>query len=163
MMSELVSKHENRNSILVHEPHGLKKMSEIILEFVQEDFEVDQTFEDKQKIITSAILAWNLSLFNPLRRIIEMRKLCSQVKVEGKDAVGALKFLMGALIRRKQKMFPDVKRLIIDYQFFELKRPGDCHLNVVSTVLKNSKADRSGIPRLKEILSDLEGKTSLSP
>src|SRR5688572_8954747 len=56
-------------SILIRNPEaiGMRKMSEVLLEFADPYLEHAHSFEDQQKTLTFAVIAWNLSLMGPIK------------------------------------------------------------------------------------------------
>jgi hypothetical protein len=141
--------------ILIRDPQGLRKMSEILLEFAEPFLNQVYSFEHQEKVIMLAALAWNLSLLGPLSRMLELRKIKKTLKPSDDPEFDQdFQFILQKLISRKKENYDDIKRLITDWQFVQTRQGS--HLNVVSTVLKNSKPDQQGLEWIDKMLSQKE-------
>src|ERR1700733_11779917 len=123
-----LAEHGQQETILVHNPQGVRKMSEVLLDFAQPLLDNADNFESQQKAIIIAALAWNLSLSNPVSRMFELRKLFREVSI-GASTEDFKQVLKGLIIRKKEK-FSDVRRLILDWKL--IRSNGRLHLDVVS-------------------------------
>jgi hypothetical protein len=147
---------ESKPPLIVHSPQGMRKMSEILLEFAEPDLEQAHTFEDRQKAISFVILAWNLSLFKPFKRMLELKRLSTEMAILRDDSlVRDLRVILRQLIQRKKERYPSIKRLVLDWNLVQTGSTG-FHLNVVSTVLSGAGADRNDIKVLEKFLQSQE-------
>jgi hypothetical protein len=53
---------------IYYDPHGIEKMSEILLRFVEPYMELVTTDEALEKLLTVAIVAWNAAMLPPNER-----------------------------------------------------------------------------------------------
>ena len=104
------------------------KMSEVLGEFVQPYLKYAETEEGYRKLMTIALVAWNASLL-PKESQAEMidevlEKLPPEARADGKRIVKGL-------MRRKQRLFAEYRRAVVDFEVTDL---GDAfHLQVAST------------------------------
>ncbi len=122
----------DKGSLYFRDFSGVRKMSEIILEFAEPLLNEAETIKMKKSAIALTMVALNMSLikkfdddFNKLNS--EMSDLSGQQFAI--DTASAVSFL----IQRKLELYPDVKRFIMDYDFVDTG--SGFHLNVVSTPL----------------------------
>lgn len=121
---------------------GLTKMSEIILEFAEELLENAKSNQEKKDILTMAIVAWNIAVMSdttglsPLECIEDFLKTADIEEGSEEEKLTATALL--ALIAKKQALFPDIRRVVIDFEIETIRKK--LHLNVVSTEvpLKNN-------------------------
>ena len=103
------------------------KMSEVLEEFVEPYLQFAETKEAYQKLITTAIVAWNVMLFPEKDRSSSLDELLAtlpkNVRKDGKQVIEEL-------MVRKERFFSQYKRMIID---FEVTDTGNgWHLSVMS-------------------------------
>ena len=112
-----------------------RKMSEVIMDFAQpllDDLEDETAFES---VLNFAVICWNSS-FLPEK---EQRKIVRDIV----DELGKSDHLMrleaeswiGFFLERKKALFPDDRRMILNYKIVEEK--GHERLLVVSTLVKD--------------------------
>lgn len=136
----LIAKAKSKSANVVVSPSNATKMSEVIMEFAEPYLERATTMEDQKKALTMAIAMWNLSMLPKGKRAEEIEKLLG--KLGGPEADpredAESKKLIQFFMDRKEKLFPDIERLILNYDMVET--PQGVHLNVVSTVSEKRAA-----------------------
>ncbi|MDY6938208.1 MAG: hypothetical protein SWY16_11125 [Cyanobacteriota bacterium] len=121
-------------------PEGEVKMSEVLKAFVEPYVESGMTLPQRMKLLDIAVLAWNLSLLSEESRpsIIEQAIDQSFPKTENRVR-REMREVIDELIERKQKLFAQYERYIVDFDVQET--PQEFNLSVASTLI-----DRSAIP-----------------
>lgn len=104
------------------------KMSEVLEDFVDPYREFAETKQAYQKLLTTAIVAWNVMLFPEKDRSSRLDELLAtlpeNVRRDGRQ-------IIEELMVRKERFFPQNKRMIIDFEVEDTG--GKWHLSVVST------------------------------
>jgi hypothetical protein len=108
------------------------KMSEVILDFAKPLLDLARDFDEQEKAVKLAILAWNLSLLPGKELQKGLDKIRSSAHFEGRSEPDPLETVVLQLIERKQDLFPTIDRRIMDHDVVET--PHGLHLNVVSNV-----------------------------
>lgn len=109
-----------------------KKMSEVIIEYARPFIDKTADFEEQRLVLTVAILIWNRTItFRDnqellLKNIEELKEVLLKAAADSHFALDIFELLA----KRKQTFFPDINRLIIDYDIADT--PDGCHLNVAS-------------------------------
>ena len=94
--------------------------------------------EEQKKAITLAIIIWNSSLFpdeSQSEYINRIKKIMTPKSGKGGDLLENDDPVFNYMMERKKVFFPDVNRLVVDYEFVET--PKGFHLNIVSNTLKD--------------------------
>ncbi len=126
--------------IIIHDPKGMRKMSEVLIEFAEPVMERADSFEDRKKAFSVAALTWNLSLEDPDDRKVKISELCEKVFHSGeKSVMKDLRQFLDQFIQRKEENYPEIKRSILDWELIETR--DSYHLNVVSTVVDNKSVE----------------------
>lgn len=104
------------------------KMSDVLEEFVEPYQQFAETEEAYRKLLTTAIVAWNVMLFPEKDRFSRLDELLDTLpEVVREDGRQIIKELMV----RKERFFSQYRRMILD---FEVKDTGNkWHLSVIST------------------------------
>lgn len=114
-------------------PPGEDKMSAVILQLADPLLKRHGKTEEQAKaIISLAIAGWNKSMF-PLERqpAIESDLIDCFVPKDGSaEAVGVAIHLMDEVADRRAKLFPDLRKIIVDYEV--IISGGNLTLNVSS-------------------------------
>jgi hypothetical protein len=100
-------------------PDGDARMSAVILELAKPlTTQHGETLEDVKLIIKLTVAGWNISVFPPeTRPIVEKEIIESFVpKDGGAKAVGLAVEVMNTVAEQRQKLFPDLRRVIVDYE-----------------------------------------------
>ena len=118
----------------VENPKDFRKMSEILLEYVQPFLEETETYEDRSNLIDFAVMAWNLALIPEEKREELITELVMELFSEPEEIEEQknLKRLMNKLINRKLKFFAEEERFVKDYKLTE--NAGNIHLAVASSL-----------------------------
>ena len=100
-------------------PDGESKMSAVILQ-IAEPFlkQPDITAERAETIISLTVAGWNKVMFPPDKQsIIENELIDCFVPMDGSaDALGLVVQVMDTVAERREKLFPDLRRIIVDYE-----------------------------------------------
>ncbi len=108
---------------------GAEKMSEVILDFLAPYLEQTTSAADFEKVVTVGIIAWNAAVASGKAR----EKLIEGVlEASVPSARPATRAILEELIERKEALFADNKRMIVDFELTETPS-GRGHLSVVST------------------------------
>jgi hypothetical protein len=93
------------------------KISEMIIEVARDYIGKGKNMDEKQSYLDVVVSAWNISLLREKHRekalTDHLEKYRSQNPDQEPDHISALREDMLQLIQRKNRLFPDVKRLII--------------------------------------------------
>ncbi|NLX97471.1 MAG: hypothetical protein GXY83_14990, partial [Rhodopirellula sp.] len=114
-------------------PEGEAKMSAVILQLAEPLMKKQgNTAEKAQAIIMLTIAGWNKSMFPPDKQpLIEKDLIDAFVPKDGSaEAVGVAVEVMDIIAERRQNLFPDLRKIIVDYEV-EI-RGGRLTLNVSS-------------------------------
>jgi hypothetical protein len=123
-------------------PPQKEKMSDIIIEFAQPLLDAATGPEMQKKAISVAIIAWNLALVPEESQLDQIHKIMKTVNPSNNSdhSLDEGIEIFKNLIARKKSFFPEVHRMIIDYELIET--PKGFHLNVVSNILKSEAASK---------------------
>lgn len=124
---------------------GTEKMSEVIVEFLEELLEIVEDYTAQENIIFFGIAAWNIAIMSEY----EGKPLKSYMKdfppfEEAQKNPGfkkALTTLFRALVRRKHEKYAHVNRFIVDFKITK-KKKDDFHLTVISTDVPSAMEER---------------------
>jgi len=100
-------------------PEGQAKMSAVILELAEPLMKQHgKTAERAQAIIMLTIAGWNKSMFPPDKQPIIEKDLidCFVPKGGLAEAIGVAIDIMDLIADRRQKLFPDLRKIIVDYE-----------------------------------------------
>jgi hypothetical protein len=114
-------------------PPGEAKLSAIILQLAEPLLKQHGKTEERAKaIISLAIAGWNKSMFPPDQQpAIENDLIDWFVPKDGSaEAVGVAVHLMDAIADRRAKLFPNLRKIIVDYEV--VISGGRLTLNVLS-------------------------------
>lgn len=105
-----------KNSKMERIPHGYaRKMSDVIVELAQPLIEQATNPEQFQMAISLASLCWNLSLA-PAEERAAMVNDALQKLVKPGESTDDIRHVMASLVARKEALFPNDRRLIINYR-----------------------------------------------
>jgi len=113
--------------VVVRQTQG-EKMSEVLLDFVRPHLDLAQNDEQQRKAIALAVLAWNVALLPPEKHAEEIDQIVSGFP----DVAEEMRTLMQAMVQRKLMLFPDHRRVILNYEIADLGG-SQLHLSVIST------------------------------
>jgi hypothetical protein len=126
-------KAENKGMQLLLSAKGEINMSDAIKYLIEPFSEDAPDYESFSGLITLACVAWNTSLFPEKKRekiLVEIMDVFEGTIEEQVETFN----LLGELMERKRKLFPDVSRMIVEHKVTD--RGGDFHIAIAST-LKN--------------------------
>ncbi len=119
----------------VRNPRGMRKMSEVLHEFLAPYWDIPEDEETMKKLIATAVTAWNLALLPESERPRHLVKLAKVLPRELREDFYAI---IGELVERKEKYFARYDRVIVDYEVVE--RGDTWNFSVLST-LPSQKPD----------------------
>ncbi len=103
---------------VVVNPEGAEKMSEVILDFAKPLWDYCNDAASERKAILLAVIAWNASFLPEKERNNTLQRFLLDLSPPpSPDDLDAFTSLMRMLVDRKDRLFSEVKRGIIDYQF----------------------------------------------
>lgn len=108
-----------------------QKMSEIIIDYAEPLLAIAATDKDQEKAVIMAITFWNLAILKENERQDMIDSLITKLMQAGDPA--DLNQTMEYFIERKQLLYPDVNRMVLDYDCVHTS--DRLHLNVVSSSL----------------------------
>ena len=100
-------------------PEGEAKMSAVVLQLAEPLLKQHgKTPERAESLIMLTIAAWNKSMFPPDKQpLIEKDLIDSFVPRDGiAEDVGVAVQIMDLVSERRQKLFPDLRKMIVDYE-----------------------------------------------
>lgn len=108
------------------------KMSEIILHLAEDLLEFATTKSQNKQAITTACLAWNLAvMFDTKKQKEELDKLFDKEVNDPQSQVDLFE-IVHSLIQKKNYYYPDISRVIVDFELIDNKN--NLHLHVASTM-----------------------------
>jgi hypothetical protein len=110
-------------------PPGERKMSEVLLEFIEPYTDQCPTEDALGKLVTVGVVAWNAALESGSKRQEFIDHMVEAVPPEARPA---MRGIIAELIQRKLAYFAGNRRAIVDYQLS--MTPQGPHLSVVSTM-----------------------------
>lgn len=121
-------------------PPNMTKMSEIIIDYARPLLNVAKNDKEQKKALSIAIAIWNLSLFPKEMQSEYIGKITEIMTASRKDSGLSEndKEVLNFLMERKKTFFPEIKRMILDYEYVET--PEGFHINVVSNILKDDQS-----------------------
>jgi hypothetical protein len=132
---EMANDPDYEGTVFVESPKDFRKMSEVLLEYVDPFLEETETYEDRSNLIDFAVMAWNLALIPEESRKELVTEFVTEVcpEIEEIEEQKTLKQLMNQLIKRKLKFFAEEERFVKEYKLTE--NGGRIHLFVASSVI----------------------------
>lgn len=119
---------------MVTNPQGEVKMSEVLEEFVEPYLDFARNRNQREKLFGIAVAAWNLAIMPESDRQQMINRLIEQ-GLKGNDPLAQqdTKEIIDEMICRKQALFADNKRYIVNFQLQDMGKT--FHLSVVSTLV----------------------------
>ncbi len=108
-------------------PDGIK-ISDVLREFVEPYMDLAQTEEAYRKLLMTAVIAWNVTLFPEQERMAKFEKFLQCYPAE---VMNEARNIIEELMVRKEKYFSQYRRMILDFEVTDTGR--GWHLSVVST------------------------------
>ena len=100
-------------------PEGEARMSAVIMELAEPLMKQHgKTPERAESIIMLTIAGWNKSMFPPEKQpMIEKDLINAFVPKDGSaEAVAVTMEIMDMMVERREKLFPDLHKIIVDYE-----------------------------------------------
>jgi len=120
-------------------PAGRFKMSEVIGHLAEPLVEqLGDTPEDVERVIMMTIVAWNLSLFPPEQREVQLRKAVQKFFPRDEEAQHVMTWAWDLVLERKRKYYPNLRHFIVDVRFE--REPDDTVYFEVAYTLEESTA-----------------------
>ena len=113
------------------------KLSEVILDYAEPLTNVADGIEVEERAIRMSVTLWNASLL-PKQKALETMEPALEDMAQGDQLLKSEFYLMFELMyKRKQSLFPNDKRFIVDYTLEE--NDGDFYLQVASTPFESKE------------------------
>lgn len=127
---------------LVLQNYPVQKMSEVIISYAKPMLDAAGSYKNKKSALALAIIFWNLSFLPDQDRKEGIEKLLPNLCPHANDEeLQERRDFVSYFIQRKESLFPDNERLILDYEITDTTY--GFHLDVVSTVPRlEMKANR---------------------
>ncbi len=114
-------------------PKGEISMSDAISKIIAPYKQDASEYKAFKSLVTLACTAWNLSIQPINEREDLLEKILESLRPD-KESISVTRGLIKELIVRKQRLFPNVNRRIIDFKVTDLGN--DFHIAVASTLKK---------------------------
>lgn len=118
---------------IVMNPQGELKMSEVLEAFAEPYLEFATSHSQREKIFSIAIIAWNAAIMPEQERQLIIDQTMTEGLKGDLQAQKDTKDIIDEMIVRKQQLFADNQRYIIDFQLQDSGK--QFHLSVASTLL----------------------------
>lgn len=116
--------------IVLRESSG-EKMSKVLLQLIEPYRRLAQGRADLEKLLTVSMIAWNASLMPKGERESFLTKRIDLALSHWSDnLVKDFRTMVDGFIKRKELLFPENKRFIVDYELLE--RGNKYYLSVIS-------------------------------
>ena len=119
------------HSIVPHE-QSEEKLSGMLSIIAKPLLEHAKNFTERKMAIAAAVVAWNMSLLPAEKQELMMRDFVNNQNFHDPADDTAFIEVLSFLLERKQELFPDVKRSVVDYTLTETK--DTYQLSVASTM-----------------------------
>jgi len=123
---------------VVIEPKGVSRMSEALHDFVAPYLKPEYNAKRRKALFTLGAIAWNAALMSDHQQMFD-KFLSDSLLNSSPENQEEARQLIDELIARKIKHFPDINRLIVNFELTETTKD-DYHLAVASTEFKNLQA-----------------------
>ncbi len=115
---KLKKKIEKSGKKVVVEPSGAIRMSEVLQDFAEPLLKESVTDAEVKDAIKFSILVWNASLVpTPDRENILELLIENLADSDQPGHTESIKYYVNMLLKRKETMFPDLNRIIVDFRF----------------------------------------------
>ncbi|MFN9173757.1 MAG: hypothetical protein ACK58N_04385 [Synechocystis sp.] len=117
------SNQKDKQVVLAPKPKGMKKLSEVLQEFIEPYVDDEDTYEERFELLEDAIIVWNASLLPEEKRqgfIEEFFDLTADpLDKEDVAITNILKLFIKELMDRKLELYANDNRFIKDFQLTE--------------------------------------------
>ncbi|MEB3310576.1 MAG: hypothetical protein VKJ02_10110 [Snowella sp.] len=139
---KLESNPDNQNKLFIENPKHLRKMSEVLIDFIQPFLDDVETSQQRTMLVEIAIMAWNVALLPEETREEFLQQMLSSKNNQGislfteenSETKEEFQRLMKRLIKRKLKYFAEENRFVTDFQVTE--DTGHFHISVASSPIQ---------------------------
>jgi len=107
-----------------------EKMSEVLLSFANPLLKGDEDDSELDRIIGFVMMVWNLTVLSPEERKNAIPGVAGLFYSDTGQGIAGTLSLIDTLLKRKEKYFPHIKKLIVDYEISQKK--GQPSLKVIS-------------------------------
>jgi hypothetical protein len=114
--------------MVIVNPRGEVKMSEVLMELIQPEWNTCANEEAMHKLLTLGMAAWNAALLPLDKRAALLADLATTLPSELRSD---FRIVIEPFIRRKEKLFPHILRPMLSYNLTWLSS-NEPHLTVVS-------------------------------
>lgn len=132
LMQEMQRETETKVHKVLVNPPGEMKMSDAIGELIKPYSELGDTLPAYKNLVSIACVAWNIANLPQEKRFSEIQEALNNLP----DMTGELRLdmtgFMAELIARKELLFPDNRRFIVNFKVTETKN--DYNLAIASTL-----------------------------
>ena len=126
---EYTSQHKNAQMRI--NPEGEISMSDAISQLIEPYRNDAPDSNSFRSLVTFACLAWNLSILPPAHREKMMKDMVGLAPANFEDRLDMVSLII-ELMDRKKLLFPEVKRMIVEYKVTD--RGNDFHIAIASTL-----------------------------
>lgn len=135
-LDKFKDQHTDSDITMVHaDKAGIKRMSEIIIDYASELLDAATSTSDRHKAIMIAIAAWNISYLAEDEYETQINRLLNTMQInKNTKNIDEMKNVLRALIAKRQLIYPDIRRPIVNYEFTESTDGEGFDLNIMSTI-----------------------------
>lgn len=112
------------------------KMSAIILDLADFLLKASSTKQQEHTAISITCLAWNMSILDSIRGQEQLEDFFKDK--DDPDFKADIDDILGAIIAKKRRYYPDINRIIVDFELLQNKK--DIHLTIMSIVPEEEAA-----------------------
>ena len=132
MMAKMRADENFKKSKVVINPQGEVKMSEVITTLLEPYRDMATTLAAYQNLVAVACIAWNTANMPKGEYAQKIGEAISALPgMDGETRVDMMNFMM-ELIQRKELLFPDNKRIIVNFKVTETRN--NYHIAIASTL-----------------------------
>ena len=107
-----------------------EKMSEVLLSFANPLLKGDEDDSELDRIIGFVMIVWNLTVLSPEERKNAIPGVAGLFSSDTGQGIAGTLSLIDTLLKRKEKYFSHIKKLIVDYEISQ--KQGQPSLKVIS-------------------------------
>ncbi|WP_143467528.1 hypothetical protein [Leptolyngbya ohadii] len=116
---------------------GKLKMSDTMKAFVKPYWDETHDREGRLKLLSVAVIAWNLTLSSADQQRQDMENMIREICGEDDQAKQDMREILEELMARKRSAFANIRRYIVDFELRETH--DDVHLSVVSAPMPENR------------------------
>lgn len=129
--SEIMSEHKDIKFLM--NPKGEISMSDAISQLIEPFKDDAPDYNSFSELVAMGCIAWNNSILSESQRNEALGEMLDIIPGKMEDRLEILN-LLGELVERKRKLFPDVSRMIVEHKVTDRGR--DFHIAIASTMEK---------------------------